>query len=234
MAKPEVMLFGDGHYQHVIYGLGPYIADYEEQALLTCIVHNWCPQCLAYRSNLDNDNVLHRCRNHVEMLISEFAFDVLWDEYGIVGELVPFTNDFLHADIYKLIAPDLLHQIIKGAFKDHLVEWVEKYLRLTHGDSRANEILDDIDQQIAAVAPFPRLQRFPQGRHFKQWTGNDSKALMKVYLPAIEGHVPKEIVCTFRAFLEFFYIVQWNILMEKDLDNLDEALAQFYQYREVF
>ncbi|KIK13071.1 hypothetical protein PISMIDRAFT_119593 [Pisolithus microcarpus 441] len=225
MVKPEVMLFGDGHYQRVVYGLGPYIADYEEQALLTCIVHNWCPQCLAYRSNLDDNNALHCCRDHVEMLISEFTFDVLWDEYGIVGELVPFTNDFLCTDIYKLIAPDLLHQIIKGTFKDHLVEWVEKYLHFTHGDSCANEILDDIDRWIAAVAPFPGLWHFPQGCHFKQWTGDNSKVLMKVYLPAIEGHVPKEIVCMFHAFLEFCYIVQQNVLMEKDLDDLDEALA---------
>ena len=42
--KPEVTAFGDGHYRRVIYGLGPYIADYEEQALLTCIVRNWCPR----------------------------------------------------------------------------------------------------------------------------------------------------------------------------------------------
>lgn len=34
--------------------------------------------------------------------------------------------------------------------------------------------------RIAAVAPFAGLRRFPQGRHFKQWTGDDSKALMKV------------------------------------------------------
>src|SRR5271154_4692033 len=33
---------------------------------------------------------------------------------------------------------------------------------------------------IAAVAPFAGLRRFPQGRGFKQWTGDDSKALMKV------------------------------------------------------
>ncbi|KIK20961.1 hypothetical protein PISMIDRAFT_12594 [Pisolithus microcarpus 441] len=181
MAKPEVTPFRDGHYRHIIYGLGPYIADYEEQALLTCIVRNWCPRCLAYRNNLDDDDALHRCRNHAEMLIAEFALDALWNEYGIVGELVPFTNDFIRADIYELIAPNILHQIIKGAFKDHLVEWVEKYLRLTHGDSHANEILDDIDRRIAAVAPFPGLRRFPQGQHFKQWTGNDSKALMKVW-----------------------------------------------------
>jgi hypothetical protein len=33
---------------------------------------------------------------------------------------------------------------------------------------------------IAAVPPFPGLRRFPQGRGFEQWTGDDSKALMKV------------------------------------------------------
>ena len=62
---------------------------------------------------------------------------------------------------------------------------------------------------IAASPLFPNLHRFPHGRHFKQWTGDDSKALMKVrqvalttrnhvspllrwqvYMPAIAGHVP--------------------------------------------
>ena len=33
---------------------------------------------------------------------------------------------------------------------------------------------------IAIVAPFSELQRFPSGVCFKQWTGDDSKALMKV------------------------------------------------------
>ena len=42
MTSPEVVRFGDGYYRRVIYGLGPYIADYEEQALLTCIVQGWC------------------------------------------------------------------------------------------------------------------------------------------------------------------------------------------------
>ncbi|KAI6109269.1 hypothetical protein EV401DRAFT_2059642 [Pisolithus croceorrhizus] len=138
IAKPEVIPFGDGHHQHVIYGIGPYIADYEEQALLTCIV--------SYCNNLDGNNTLQHCCDHTEMLIAKFSLAALWEEYGIVGELIPFTNDFLCADIYELIAPDLLHQIIKGAFKDHLVEWVEKYLCHTHGDACMNEILDDTDR----------------------------------------------------------------------------------------
>jgi hypothetical protein len=42
MTTPEVARFPDGHFRRVIYGLGPYIADYPEQALLACIVQGWC------------------------------------------------------------------------------------------------------------------------------------------------------------------------------------------------
>ena len=59
----------------------------------------------------------------------------------------PFTNDFPRADIHELIAPDLLHQVIKGTFKDHLVTWVEEYLVLTHGQAKANELMDQIDRR---------------------------------------------------------------------------------------
>lgn len=42
MIKPRVTRCADGHFRRVIYGLGPYIADYPEQALLACIVQGWC------------------------------------------------------------------------------------------------------------------------------------------------------------------------------------------------
>jgi len=59
----------------------------------------------------------------------------------------PFTMKFPRADIYELITPDLLHQIVKGAFKDHLVQWIEDYLKLIYGSSKGQSILDEIDRR---------------------------------------------------------------------------------------
>ncbi|KAG1762208.1 hypothetical protein EDD22DRAFT_778730, partial [Suillus occidentalis] len=235
MDTPDVARFPDGHFRRVIYGLGPYIADYPEQVLLSGVVQGWCPKCLADRRDLDSDEpCLRRCEKHRELLVEELEYGKLWEEYGIVGDLVPFTNDYPRADIHDLISPDILHQIIKGTFKDHLVDWVESYLKITHGTSYATQIMDDIDNKIAAVASFSGLRRFPEGRGFKQWTGDDSKALMKVYLPAIRGHVPDDVVRTFSAFLDFCYIVRRDTLTEDNLLQLQDALDRFHRYREIF
>ncbi|KAI0310524.1 hypothetical protein OF83DRAFT_1166623 [Amylostereum chailletii] len=129
---------------------------------------------------------------------------------------------------------DLLYQLIKGGFKDHLVTWVGEYLELTHTTVKAKEIMDNIDWRISLAPAFSGLRRFHQGRNFKQWTGDDSKALMKVYVNAIEGHVPRDMVRAITAYLDFCYIARKSELLETDLDDLDEALARFHQYRVVF
>ncbi|KAG6804904.1 hypothetical protein H0H92_001744, partial [Tricholoma furcatifolium] len=59
----------------------------------------------------------------------------------------PFTDHFPHADIHELLTPDLLHQIIKGTFKDHLVDWVTEYVQFGNTESDANAILADIDRR---------------------------------------------------------------------------------------
>src|SRR5882762_801653 len=39
---PEIFRCPDGHFRRIIWGIGPYIADYPAQVLLACIVKNWC------------------------------------------------------------------------------------------------------------------------------------------------------------------------------------------------
>ena len=88
---------------------------------------------------------------------------LLWDEYGIDDDITvcispltsqlisqkikPFTTHFPRADIHDMLSPDILHQLIKGTFKDRLVQWVCDYLHLTHGETHAQNILDDIDRR---------------------------------------------------------------------------------------
>jgi hypothetical protein len=105
MTTPEVVCFPDGHFRKVIYGLGPYIADYPEQVLLACIVQGWCPKyitvlllsacitdkpfrCTAPANDLDSGQYVRRSQMHAELLVEEFELGMLWDEYGLVGDIV--------------------------------------------------------------------------------------------------------------------------------------------------
>ena len=54
-----------------------------------------------------------------------------------------------------------------------------------------------------------------------------------MYLPAIQGHVPPQLIRTFRAFLEFCYIARKNFITETDLSALEDALSRFYANREI-
>ncbi|KAI6117126.1 hypothetical protein EDD16DRAFT_1693070 [Pisolithus croceorrhizus] len=135
---------------------------------LTCILYSLFHPMKEPEMILFSDNY---CQCHCDTIIEELELCQLWDSYSIVSDIVPFTNDFPHADIHAMLSPDILHQLIKGRFKDHLVDWVK----------------------IVAVAPFAGLS-------------DNSKGLMKVYIATIEGHVPKDVVHTFQAFLEFCYL----------------------------
>ncbi|KAG1737260.1 hypothetical protein EDB19DRAFT_1895859 [Suillus lakei] len=223
MTKPEVVCCPDGHFRQAVYGLGPYIADYPEQALLACIVQNWCPKCTTPADGLDEGTYGRCSRNHTKFLVEELELDI-----------VPFTNYFPCTDIHKLLSPDILHQLIKGAFKDHLVSWVHDYIEAQYTEANANKILDDIDHCIALAPAFAGLRRFPEGRGFKQWTGDNSKALMKVYIPAIKGHIPTEMVQALRALLDFIYITHHNIISSNSLNAMDNALKHFHRYHKIF
>ena len=56
-------------------------------------------------------------------------------------------HGFPQADIHELLTSDLLYQVIKGTFKDHIIMWVNQFLVKTHREAHALEIMANIDHQ---------------------------------------------------------------------------------------
>jgi len=162
--KPVVCQYPDGHFRRVIYDLIAFIADYPEQVMLTSIVQGWCPKCvfednpssdlmatvrcIAFPDNLDVHAEPHTPA-YMDGLVDNLHSWTLWIEFGINDDIIipiqhsslmvrsqPFTLDFLYGNIYQMISPDLLHQVIKGTFKDHLVIWICEYLVIQYGEHR--------------------------------------------------------------------------------------------------
>jgi hypothetical protein len=104
----------DGHYRRVIWGIGPYIADYPEQALLACIVQNWCAKCVfffvapdkyftyftpyrcqGHRTDLDGDlSKFPRTRNFTKEVIELHTLSELWDDFCIVSDVIVWISFF--------------------------------------------------------------------------------------------------------------------------------------------
>ncbi|KAH9005701.1 hypothetical protein EDB84DRAFT_1236990, partial [Lactarius hengduanensis] len=69
-------------------------------------------RCTAHKDDLKTLGS-PRSREHTDGIRELLGLGDLWKLYGVW----PFTNDFPCADIYELLSPDLLHQIIKGTLR---------------------------------------------------------------------------------------------------------------------
>ena len=142
--------------------------------VLTMLVIRCCPEahyfprCLAPANDLDNPTFQNNPRTleHTQAILENLELGQIWDAYGLVGDIVvsdaplsskkynmlihqeqPFTEGFPQANVHELLSPDILHQLIKGVFKDHLVTWIEEWIFANHTKNKAREILDDIDRR---------------------------------------------------------------------------------------
>ena len=56
----------------------------------------------------------------------------------------------------------------------------------------------------------------------------------QVYLPAIVGHVPPQMVCAISSFMEFCYLVCCNIINKDNILSIDNAVAKFHVEHTIF
>lgn len=226
----QMMTCSDGCIRRIHPIVAAYIADHPEQCLISGCKENWCPKCEVNR-DLRETAVHHPLRDPTAVK-NALAMGSHSDQFKNLGlrELEPFWTDLPHCNIFQAIAPDMLHQLHKGVFKDHLVNWVTQTLHHTSNNGER-----ELDERFKAMISHPELRHFKKGiSSISQWTGTEYKHMQKVFIGAIAGGVDPEVIRPARAVVDFIYYAHFAVQTQTSLECLDSAWKMFHETKSIF
>ncbi|KAG2096657.1 hypothetical protein BD769DRAFT_1631432 [Suillus cothurnatus] len=184
--------------------LATYVMDFPEQCLVSCCKENRCPKCLVLDSVMCDpesmNDILEKRKNG--------QHPVEFEDNGLCAIYRLFWANLPHTDIFLAFMPDLLHQIHKGVFKDHLVKWCVEII----GE-------EEMDAHFKAIPNYPGLQHFKKGiSTVKQWTG--------IFRGLLTGAVPSWVLVVAHSILDFSYYAQLHIHTAESLKALQVMLEE--------
>ncbi|KAJ7672356.1 hypothetical protein DFH06DRAFT_1266919 [Mycena polygramma] len=227
--KGVEMVCADGFVRLVFPILAAYVADFPEQCLVACCMENRCPRCrvdpkkrgenLVQTLWRDETDTLAALKNHKNRKpCPTFETD------GLRAVYQPFWADLPHTDIFGCFTPDLLHQLHKGVFKDHLVKWCTQIV----GEK-------ELDARFKAMNAFAGLRHFKKGiSTVSQWTGAEHKEMQRVFLGVLAGAVNTRVLTVVKALIDFIYYAQLQSHTVRTLNALQSALDTFHAHKQVF
>lgn len=224
-----LMTCADTNVRWVFPILATYVADYPEQCLVACCMENRCPMCSVAPDERGEHQEPgdHSFRDKavvIELLKGASAGTANLKAHGLRPTYPPFWKDLPHAEIFFCFTPDLLHQLHKGVFKDHLVEWCISLI----GEK-------ELDDRFRSMITHPNLRHFKNGiSSVSQWTGREHKEMEKVFLGIMAGAVEPDVIKATCALLDFIYFASFHSHSSHTLELLQNALRDFHTYKDVF
>ncbi|KAG8771009.1 hypothetical protein FRC12_003914 [Ceratobasidium sp. 428] len=221
------VMCADGGVRRVFPILAAYIADFPEQALITCVRESCCPVCWIPHNEGGDMSVRYPLRDRCRTLD---ALDDHWNGYSRTIKTLgirpthPFWADLPYVDISTCMAPDLLHQLDRGVFGDHMIKWTTILLT-------ANEM----DRRVKGMPRFQKLRHFAQGTSvISQWTGKEAKALGRTFLTIVAGHEDPKLVKAARSMSDFMARAHKHEVTDSDLAAMKEDILDFNRAKSVF
>jgi hypothetical protein len=227
------MTCADGLVRWIWPILAAYVADYPEQCLVACCMENRCPICKVHPDSRGT-HTPSPARDKVEtvnLLVgkqagqNDAAFKAHFKDLGLRPIYPPFWASLPHTNIFQSFTPDLLHQMHKGVFKDHLVKWCTALIGA-----------DELDTRFRAMTSHPDLCHFKNGiSAVSQWTGKEHKEMEKVFIGILASSgVDKHVVEAASAIIDFIYFASLHSHTTTTLSGLRQALDRFHTNKEVF
>ncbi|CAL1711793.1 unnamed protein product [Somion occarium] len=222
------MLCVDGCIRKVYPIVAAYVADHPEQCLIVNVKENHCPRGLVDPKQHGEPDacLLQNVDETLDILLrhAEGLNEPRFVTQGLHPVYEPFWKNLPHCNIFSCVTPDILHQLHKGIFKDHLVSWCAKLI----GD-------DELDRRFKAMPDMPGLRHFKKGiTSVSQWTGAEHKEMQKVFVALLSGAVSNEVLTVVQAVVDFIYYAQFQVHTTTTLRGLQHALQTFHDHKEIF
>ncbi|EJD45508.1 hypothetical protein AURDEDRAFT_64485, partial [Auricularia subglabra TFB-10046 SS5] len=220
------VLCNDGNVRRAYMVLMSYVADYPEQCLVACGQQNQCPSCFVPPKERGSAPQAWPPRTESAILevLEQGPSHPNYKEYGLKDVPEPFWASLPHSDIFRTFTPDMLHELHKGVFGDHVLKWCLSVLGA-----------DEFDHRLKCLPRHPSLRHFNRGIGvISQWRGAEYCEIEKVFVGLTAGHAKPVLGMVARALVDFIYCARMPVHDDNTLAFMEGALSRFHEHKHVF